>query len=74
MKQVNIALTPEQAIEAKEAILDNQLGLYLIHEEGKAFAGWEWRAVDTTTGRQQTEFFQTVEGALLWLTQRREDV
>ena len=72
MKQVNIALTPGQAIEAKEAILDSQPGLYLIHETG-ILHGWEWRAVDTTTGRQETEFFQTLEGAITWLTQRRED-
>ena len=73
MKQVNIALPSEQAIEAKEAILDNQPGLYLIAEEGKAFAGWEWRAVDNTSGKLKTEPFQTAEGAITWLTQRRED-
>lgn len=73
MKQVNIALTSEQAIEAKEAILNNEPGLYLIAEEIPVVFNWPWRAVDNTSGKLKAEHFQTAEGALLWLTQRRED-
>lgn len=73
MKQVNIALTPEQAIEAKKAILDDQPGLYLILEETPVFKGWPWKAVDNTSGKYTPESFQTPEGALLWLTDRDQD-